>query len=59
MKDYIIWEMKMEEIKTKQCLETLIVLWIKLTEMVVIKHKDFIDVVPIMLCRNSLWIMDS
>ena len=38
---------------------TLIVLWIKWTGMVEIKHKDFIDFVPIMPCQNSLWIMGS
>ena len=27
--------------------------------MVEIKHKDFIDVVPIIPCQNSLWIMGS
>ena len=44
----------MREMKTKKYLETLIVLWIKWTGMVEIKHKDFIDAVPIM---PSLWIM--
>ena len=38
-------------------LEILIVLWIKWKGMVEIKHKDFIDVVPIMPCHNSSWIM--
>ena len=32
-------------------------LWIKLTGMVKIKHKDFIGAVPIMLCIKSSWIM--
>ena len=50
----IIWKTKMREMKTKSYLETLIVLWIKWTGMVEIKHKDFIDAVPIM---PSLWIM--
>ena len=27
--------------------------------MMKIKHKDFIDVVPIMLCLNTSWIMRS
>ena len=27
--------------------------------MVEIKHKDFIDVVPITPCKNLLWIMGS
>ena len=36
----------------------LIVLWIKLTGLVKIKHKDFTGVFPIMLCLNSSWIMD-
>ena len=40
-------------------METLIVLWIECTEMVEIKHKEFIDVVPIVPCQNPLWIMDS
>ena len=40
--------------KTKYYLEALVVLWIKKTSMVEIKHKDFIDAVPIM---PSLWIM--
>ena len=30
----------------------------KWTGMVEIKHKDFIDAVPIKPCQNSLWIMD-
>ena len=34
------------EMKTKLYLETLILQWIKLTEIVETKHKDFIDVVP-------------
>ena len=40
--------------KTKQFLETSIVLWMKWTGMMEIKHKDFVDAVPIM---PSLWIM--
>ena len=35
----------MRELKIKLYLETLILLWIKWTGMVEIKHKDFIDVV--------------
>ena len=35
----------------------IIVLWIKLTGLVKIKHKDFKGSVPIMLCLNSWWIM--
>ena len=31
----------------------------KWTRMVEIKHKDFIDVVSIMPCQNTLWIMGS
>ena len=55
LKDYkIIWEIKIREIKKKKYLDTLIVLLIKWTGIVEIKHKDFIDVVPIMLCQNSL-----
>ena len=38
---------------------TLIVLWIKWTGMVEIKHKEFLDVVPIMPYQNSSWIMGS
>ena len=47
-------ENKNETNKTKYYLEALVVLWIKKTSMVEIKHKDFIDAVPIM---PSLWIM--
>ena len=36
----------MREMKTKFYLETLILLLIKWTGMVEIKHKDFIDIVP-------------
>ena len=47
MKDYkIIWKINVREMKTKLYLETLILLWIKWTGMVEMKHKDFIDVVP-------------
>ena len=52
-------ENKSEGDETKQYLQTLIVLWIKWTGMVEIKHKDFIDIVPIMSCQNSPWIMRS
>ena len=45
--------------KTKYNLQTLIILWIKWTGMVEIKHKEFIDVVPIMPRQNSSWIMGS
>ena len=38
-------------------METLIVLWIKWTRMLKIKHKDFIDAVPTMPSQNSSWIM--
>ena len=38
-------------------MENLIVLWIKWTGMVKIKHKDYIDAVPIMPCQNSSYIM--
>ena len=45
--DYkIICKINVREMKTKSYLETLILLWIKWTGMVEIKHKDFIDVVP-------------
>ena len=40
--------------KRKLYLETLITLWIKWTSMVEIKHKDFIDVVPIIPFQNLL-----
>ena len=30
-------------------------LWINLTGLVKIKHKDFIGAAPIMLCLNSSW----
>ena len=42
--------------KSKIILE-LIVLWIKWTAMVKIKHKDFIGAAPVMPCQNSSWIM--
>ena len=45
--------------KTKYNLQSLIILWIKWTGMVEIKHKEFIDVVPIMPRQNSSWIMGS
>ena len=55
LKEYkIIWKIKMKEMKTKLYLETLIVLWIKWTGIVEIKHEDFVDAVSTML---SLWIM--
>ena len=38
-------------------MKTLIVLWIKWTEMVKIKHEDFIDAVPLTPCQNQTWIM--
>ena len=48
LKDYkIIWKIRMRKMKTKQCLQTLPVIWIKWTGMVKIKQKDFIDAVPI------------
>ena len=60
LKDYeIIWKIKVREIKTKYYLETLIVLWIKWTGMVEIKHKEFIDVVPIIPCQNTSGILSS
>ena len=47
MKDYkIIWKINVREMKTKLYLQTLILLWIKCTGMVEIKHKDFIDIIP-------------
>ena len=38
-------------------METLIILWIKWTGMVKIKHIDFIGAAPVMPCQNSLWIL--
>ena len=43
--------------KKKKYLEALIVLRLKWTGRVKIKHKDFIDAVSIIPCQNSLWIM--
>ena len=53
----IIWEIKLTETKTKYYLATFILLCIKWTGMVEIKHKEFIDVAPIMHCQNSSRIM--
>ena len=53
----IIWKITIREMKTKNYLKTLIVLWIKWTGMVKIKHKDFIGAASIMPCQNSSWIM--
>ena len=50
---------KRMEMKTKEYLEILIRLFIKLTGMVEINHKEFIDVVPVILYQNSSWIMGS
>ena len=33
--------------ETKQYMETWILLWVKWIDLVEIKHKDFIDVVPL------------
>ena len=50
LKDYkIISKIKMREMKTKSYLKTLIVLWIKWTEMVK-KYKDFIKKMLFQLC---------
>ena len=38
-------------------MKTLIALWIKWTEIVKIKHEDFIDAVPLTPCQNPTWIM--
>ena len=57
-KDYkITWKINVRESKAKKYLENLIVLWIKWTEIVETKCKDSIDVVPIMSCQKSPWIM--
>ena len=42
----------MREVKTKFYLETLILLLIKWTGMVEIKHKGFIDIVPNDVCSD-------
>ena len=39
--------------ENKIYLKTLIVLWIKWTEMMKIKQKDFIGAAPVMSCQNS------
>ena len=58
MKDYKdIWKIKIREMKTEKYLKTLIVLWIKRTGIVKIKHKAFIGAAPVMPCQNSSWIM--
>ena len=44
--------------KNKIILKTLILLWIKWTGMVKIKHRDFIGAAPVMPCQNSSSIMD-
>ena len=47
LKDYkIIWKINVPEMKAKLYLKTLLLLWIKWTGVVEMKHKDFIDVVP-------------
>ena len=43
--------------ENKKYLKTLIVLWIKWTEMMKIKQKDFIGAAPVMSCQNSSRIM--
>ena len=43
--------------ENKKLLGDLIVLWIKWTGMVKIKHKNFIGAAPVMPCENSSWIM--
>ena len=43
--------------ENKIYLKTLIVLWIKWTEMMKIKQKDFIGAAPVMSCQNSSRIM--
>ena len=47
LKDYkIILKINVWEMKTNLYLKTLILLWIKWTGVVEMKHKDFVDVVP-------------
>ena len=55
----IIWKIKLREMKTKQNLEALTVLWMKWTGMVEVKYIEFIDVVPVMPCENPSWTMGS
>ena len=50
----ISWKTRVKEMKTKFNCK-----WIKWTDMVKTKRKDFIDVVPIMTCQNSSWIIGS
>ena len=50
--------MKIMEMKTKQYLRALIVLWTKWTGMVKVKHKDFIGAATVIPCQNSSWGMD-
>ena len=45
-----VWKIKVKKMKTKQYLETLIMLLIKWTGMVEIKQKNFTDMVSIMPC---------
>ena len=49
-------KIKMKEIKKKYYLETFIILWIKWRGTVGIK--TFIDVVLIISCQNSPWVLD-
>ena len=47
LKDYkIIWNINVREMKTKLYLKTLILIWVKWTGMLEIKHKDFVAVAP-------------
>ena len=55
LQNYMKNENKKNE--NKITLKTLIVLWIIWTVIVKIKHKDFIGAAPVMLCKNSSWIM--
>ena len=52
-------EKKMREMKTKQYLLAFIILSIKSTAMVEIKHMDLIDVTSIIYCQSSALIMIS
>ena len=49
----IIWKISVAEMKAKLYLETFILLCIKWTGMVQIKHKDFIDVAHIKCANNA------
>ena len=64
LKDYkLIWKIEVREMKTKQYLENLIVLWINWTDMVefyrFLSHKDFYIFGSNYVLQNSTWIIGS